>query len=69
MNKAMIFFQYLAEVLLHKLGANNPNESSCCVISNSLSQHSLPSPRRSIEQDTSWWVNTNLFVKLVVGKW
>ncbi len=56
----------LSEILLHKLWPNYTNESRSCMISNSLGKHGFASSWRSIQQNSSGGVNTNLLVELLV---
>ncbi len=56
----------LSKILLHKHWPNYTNESSSCMMSNSLGRHGFASSWRSIQQNSSGEVNTNLLVELMV---
>merc|ERR1739836_78908 len=51
-----------------KLGSNNTDERRCRVMSHSLGQHCLTTTWRSIHENTSGRVNSDLFVEFKVSE-
>mmetsp|Transcript_6056 Transcript_6056/g.18332 ORF Transcript_6056/g.18332 Transcript_6056/m.18332 type:complete len:476 (-) Transcript_6056:96-1523(-) len=56
----------LPEILLYKFGSHDPNERRGSLVGDSLCQHGLPSPWGAVEQNSSWRVDANLPVQVVV---
>mmetsp|Transcript_21145 Transcript_21145/g.36300 ORF Transcript_21145/g.36300 Transcript_21145/m.36300 type:complete len:231 (-) Transcript_21145:456-1148(-) len=57
-----------AEVLLHELGADDPDEGGGGVVRHSLGQHGLSRPWGSVEKDSAGRVDADLFVEVEVGE-
>jgi len=54
------------EVLLHELGANHTDELCGCAVRDRFHEHGLAGSWRTVEEHTSWWVDTDLFVEIEV---
>ena len=62
--RAPLVPSYLAQVLLHKLGADHPDEAGGGVVGDRFRQHGFPGPGRAVEQDAARRVDAHLGVQV-----